>query len=54
MHRNVVKRSTIIVRVPVQIRRNLERLADRDERSISAYVRIVLEQHVKTHGRNHR
>lgn len=52
MHRNVVKRSTIIVRVPVQIRKDLERLSDQEERSISAYVRIVLENHVKTHRRN--
>jgi predicted DNA-binding protein len=47
VHRNVVKKSTIIVRVPIKVREHLERLADNEQRSISSYVRIVLEKHLE-------
>lgn len=56
MHRGVIKRATIIVRVPVQARMELERLADKDHRSISSYVRIILDNHLEkmAHERNKR
>lgn len=47
MHRNVVKRSMIVVRVPVEMKKELERHADNDRRSISDYVRMALEDHLE-------
>lgn len=46
-----MKRSTIMARVPTSLRKKLERLADQDQRSLSAYVRIILERHVSEQSR---
>ena len=39
----------IAVRVDPLTHKAVQQLADDDKRSISAYVRIVLEEHLKTH-----
>lgn len=39
------------MRLPPELKAELQRLADADRRSLTNYIEIVLEDHVKTKGK---
>lgn len=44
----------ISVRVPKKLHKELERLANKDRRSLSSYCRNLIEDNYRSFGRNHR
>lgn len=44
----------ISVRVPKKLHKELERLANKDRRSLSSYCRILIEDNYRSFGRNHK